>query len=82
MQRWLVNPTKLQTLREEAQLTPEELAPLIGCHPQHYRKLERQHQPSDRLGWKILNVLGRKLKRVIGIEDIATPKAVQERLAA
>lgn len=81
MQRWLVDPTKLQSLREEARLTPEELAPLIGCHPQHYRKLERRHQPSDRLGWQILNVLGARLGRTIRLEDVAHPKA-EQRLAA
>jgi len=82
MQRWLVDPTKLQSLREEAQLTPEELAPLIGCHPQHYRKLERRHQPSDSLGWKILNVLGRKVGRAVTIDDIAVPKAELDSVAA
>lgn len=87
MHRWLTNPTKLQELREEAQLTPEQLASQVGCHFNHYRKLERPlrspvgaaistatAEPSDTLAWKIVNVLTKELGRKIRVEDIATPK--------
>ena len=81
MQRWLVDPSRLQSLREEAQLTPEQIAELVGCHPQHYRKLERRHQPSDTLAWSIVNTLTQKLGRKVRVEDIAHPKSPEQAAA-
>lgn len=69
-----INPRSLRALREQAQLTPAELAALAGCSPGTYRNLERGVPPGPKLTGNIVAILSERLGRKITMADIATPR--------
>jgi predicted transcriptional regulator len=71
---WTINPHRLRELREEAQLTPADIAALVECHRNTYNNLERGQQPSAQLTWRLINTLSERLGRKIAVADIATPR--------
>ncbi len=77
MYGWRIDPSRLRALREEAKLTPRELAAQIGRHENHYRKLERHQQPGETTTWAILRRLSEALHRPVGLADIGTPTDTQ-----
>lgn len=75
MRGWTIDPEKLRELREEAQLTPTELAARAGCHRTTYYRVERGIQLISASNvWAFLNELSDQLGRKITVADIATPR--------
>jgi len=58
---------RIRVLRAEKDMTQEQLAELIGVHPEYdYFHGERKYCPSIKLGFRIANVFG------VGIDDVFT----------
>lgn len=76
MKGWRFDPVALRMLRQEAQLTPAEMAAAVNCHLHSYHKYEntrRPQQPSTRMAWGIVNALSEALGRKVQLADIAEP---------
>lgn len=81
MNNWTVDPTRLRSLREHAEIRSVDFARAIGCHRAHLYKLEVGiAQPSAVLAHAICRVLGEHLHRPVDLTDFATP--VHDRGAA
>lgn len=77
MNGWSVDPVRLRALQEEAELRAGQMADLIGCHHQHYRKFVIRPprtpaaQPSAVLCHAIRRVLSERLGRHVSFADFA-----------
>ena len=83
MDGWTVDGARLRALREEAGIKVLPLADDLGCHHNHYRKLERgTAQPSPELGHKFLRVLTKALARPVRFTDFCRTVPSRRKSAA
>jgi predicted transcriptional regulator len=80
---WTITHQKLRELREEARLTPDVVAELVGCHRHTWYNLERgAQQPSAQLTWRIVDTFSQQLGRTITVADVATRRETRRRKPA
>lgn len=80
---------ELRFWREEAGLSPEQLAQMVGCKPSWVRNCEKgPDEPSNDTAWAFARALSKALTRTYGkshnitINDLSTPVGDLDRLPA